>query len=95
MARGNFAGVRYELDELFKLSTMGRKPKAKKGSFASENAGFGLRKDTAELPGAGPEPAYSQTSTGTMNLFFRKAALTMEQPKTARDPPLGAPVRTT
>ena len=68
MARGNFAGVRYELDELFKLSTMGRRPKAKKGSFASENAGFGLRKDTAELPGAGPEPAYSQTSTVTMNL---------------------------
>ena len=68
MARGNFAGVRYELDELFKLSTMGRKPKAKKGSFASENAGFGLRKDTAEEPGAGPEPACSQTSTGAMNL---------------------------
>ena len=47
---------------------MGRKPKAKKGSFTSENAGFGLRKGTAEEPGAGPEPACSQTSTVAMNL---------------------------
>ena len=47
---------------------MGRKPKAKKGSFTSENAGFGLRNGSAEEPGAGPEPACSQTSTGAMNL---------------------------
>ena len=40
----------------------------KQGSFKKTNAGFGLRKDTAEEPGAGPEPACSQTSTGAMNL---------------------------
>ena len=56
MARGNFAGVRYELDELFKLSTMGRKPKAKKGSFASENAGFGKKTTWFENDGRAERP---------------------------------------